>query len=255
MTVASPQRPFGPLAVRALTWSGLALIFTILVDWLTNLIPPNLTDAAWHVNFDNLLIERGIVPLVGVTFLLTAHGLVQQTGQSVRQGLQRFGVVLSAVLAVVFILVIPFYLSNLGSETSKAVKSIEQQAQQATQNVDQQLQMAVLQQQQQLQSLLSKPAEVEQAIQSGQLPQQQAEQFRKFQKDPKALDQFLQQQAEQKRKEVLVQINKRKQESIQQLQRRVQQTGISNTLAALLLVLGYGAIARAGLLSLRKPVA
>jgi preprotein translocase subunit SecG len=252
MTVASPQRPFGPLAVRALTWSGLALILTILVDWLSNLIPPNLSEPAWHVSFGSLLIERGIVPLVGVSFLLAAHGLAHQTGQPLRRGLHRFAVVLSAVLAVVFVLVIPLYLTNLSSETGKAMTSIDQQAQQASQNVEQQLQMAVGQQQQQLQSLLSKPAEIERAIKAGQIPAEQAEQFRKFIKDPNSLTQFLQQQAGQKRKELLDQVNKRKQESIQQVQRRVWQTGFSNTVAAVLLVLGYGAIARSGLQSLAQ---
>jgi hypothetical protein len=133
-----------PLASRTLLIAGLVLILSALVDYFVLLVPPDFSNRGQQVNLASQFVDRGIVPLVGVTFILLGSWIQteveggRQTGAIKMARLASMG--LAAILSLLFLVIVPLHFNNVRLEKAASLKEINDQATQAkgqlTQAVD-----------------------------------------------------------------------------------------------------------------------
>lgn len=67
------NHPIFPLAVRTLKVVGVILILSFLLDFVILSFPSGPRDSQWQVGFATALIDRGIIPLVGLALIFTGY--------------------------------------------------------------------------------------------------------------------------------------------------------------------------------------
>jgi hypothetical protein len=244
---------------------GTIMIFSSLIDYGVLLIPPTppatanpeqaqLAFLQWQQNATAQLIDRGIIPLVGLVFIFLGFWLDSLGGTSDRKSpanlLKPMVLALSALLGLAFLLPIP--LLNFNSArlvNQRAAQQINQQAEQAESVLKERAQQATaLSQDEQRLSQLN------QAISSGsvqgvQLNPQQVEQLKQlktqleqFKQDPKALEQQINQ--------AKTQILSARQQAVTQNQRQFGISAVRSGVSSVLLGIGYLGTAAMGALGL-----
>ena len=104
-------------AFTSLTLKLIGVIFVLssMLDYLTILIPPNLQSQSWKIGAVAGIVDRGVVPLVGIAFILVGYfidGLANTTPLKKSGFNLKFPVyILSALLGLMFLLAVPFHLS------------------------------------------------------------------------------------------------------------------------------------------------
>lgn len=262
---ASSSRPPLSIASGILKLVGLILILSSFLDYAILLLPPSipstvpaeqasLTFLQWQQNVTSQLIDRGVIPMVGLAFLFIAFWIDSNTGVPSRKGLQNLlkpgALVLSALLGLAFLLPIP--LLNVNSSRllkAQANQQINQGAEQAeTQIKSQSQQLSTLAQNDQLLSQLDQAISTGQ-IQGAQLNPAQLDQLKerrdllqKAKQDPKSINQLVEQRQ--------TQIRSQKQQAQKQAQDQFLKSVVRSGLSSLLLAIGYLGIAVLGLASL-----
>ncbi|MGB7488120.1 MAG: HpsJ family protein, partial [Phormidesmis sp.] len=74
-----------PLAAISLKLVGAITIAAAMVDFLTLLLPPEFGNRAWQLATVTSLVDRGIVPLVGIALLFTGYWIDTSIGKSARR--------------------------------------------------------------------------------------------------------------------------------------------------------------------------
>lgn len=237
---------YSPYTALALKVVGLILIISSLVDYIFLAIPLNLGQRAGQLLFASQIVDRGIIPMVGIAFLLVGYWVESNTGtSSERRPLVRdwrfWALWLSSLLGAIFLVLAPVHAINVIQERDAALKQIEQQAGQA--------QKLLEAQKQQVDTLIKDPqrlSELEKVINSGQVQGEQLAQLRAlreklnaFKKDPKTLTQEA--DAAQTR------LSREKQQKEAEANTRVWQIGVRTVLSSLLLAIGYITIGWTGL--------
>jgi hypothetical protein len=237
---------YSPYTALALKVVGSILILSSLIDYIFLAIPLNLTQRAGQLLFATQIVDRGIIPMVGIAFLLVGYWIDNIAGTSsdrkpLVQDLRFWALLLSSLLGAIFLVLAPVHSINVVQERDEAFKQINQGATQA--------QTVLEAQTKQVDALVKDPqrlSELEKAINSGQVQGQQLAQLKAlqekltaFKKDPKALKQEV--DAAQTR------INKEKQQKEAEANARVWQIGIRTILSSLLLAIGYISIGWSGL--------
>ena len=74
--VTNPTK--SPLAAIALKLVGLVTIISALLDYLILVIPPDFANPQWQLATTTQLVDRGIVPLVGIALILTGFWIDRQ---------------------------------------------------------------------------------------------------------------------------------------------------------------------------------
>lgn len=119
---------------------GVILVLSVLLDYATQVFPPNLADSQWQLNVVTSLVERGLVPLVGMALILIAYWMdTIATPPAKAAGLDlRLPVYLLAVLlGLMFLLLVPLHLNNLNQAKTAAIQQIEQGAGQGKEQIQQ----------------------------------------------------------------------------------------------------------------------
>jgi ABC-type multidrug transport system fused ATPase/permease subunit len=237
-----------PLAAIALKLVGIVAIVSALVDYLILIIPPNLTNTQWQLATTTQLVDRGIVPLVGIALLLTGLWIENSVGRSPRaQTLMadlRFWVcALASFLGLVYLLLTFLHLNAVRLSARTALEQVNAEASQASTELEQRLSTELSQQQSQIGQLLQNEELLSQAIQSGQLPPD-IEQFRD---NPDGLNQFLQQRADQARQEIQTQIGTRRTEAESRVKAEAWKSGLRVSISSILLAIGYSVVGWSGL--------
>lgn len=246
MKASNPRQ--SPLAARALKLVGIILILSSLLDYIVLSIPFRPLDQGWLLTWTTQLVDRGVIPMVGLAFLLAGYWIGNPNASSIdrkpAQDLRFWALILSSILGLLFLLLVPIHLRNISFASDQAIKQINQRATQVEGQLDTRLQ--------QVQALLNDPQklqQLDQALKSEQLSDQQRaqlqalkDQLEKFKQDPKALDAQLQEVQTRIRSEKLKAENQARQEAVKSVIR----TGLSS----LLLSAGYIAIGWMGLRSL-----
>lgn len=229
----------------ALKVVGAILIVSSLIDYLILAIPFKPFDQAWQIAFTNQIVDRGIVPLVGIVFLSIGYWIgdaIDGDGnRSPVTDLRFWAFIVATVLGLLFLLLVPLHVSNLSRAINDQIKQIDEQANVAEGQIQQQSQ--------QLSTLLKDEArlkELDQAIQSGeaqgqklqpaQVQQLQAmrDQILTLRKDPKALNEQIEKAQQQ--------VANRKKELKDQAQLNAVKSGIRIGISSLLLAIGYSAL-------------
>jgi hypothetical protein len=244
--VASPSK--SPLAAIALKLVGIVAIVSALVDYLILLIPPNLTNTQWQLATTTQLVDRGIVPLVGIALLLTGFWIDSNVGrparsQSLFTDLRFWVCALASLLGLVYLLLTFLHLNAVRLSARTALEQVSAEASDASTQLEQRLSTELTQQQSQLGQLLQNEDQLSQAIQSGLVPPD-IEQFRN---DPEGLNQFLQQRADQARQEIQTQIGTRRADAESQVRQEAWKSGLRISISCILLTIGYSVVGWVGL--------
>ncbi|NJK37882.1 MAG: hypothetical protein HC920_09040 [Oscillatoriales cyanobacterium SM2_3_0] len=274
---ATTSRQFSSTAAQLTKLIGGILILSSLVDYLTLLFPLNLMDRAWQLSTATQLVDRGIVPMVGIALVIVGFWMdtvVSGGSQKPTKPLTdlRFWIaILSTILGLLYLLLFPLHLNNTRLARAEALSQISQQANQAETQLDTRLGSDQFQQQvterktqlrNQFSQLLQNEQQLNQLIESGNLPQPVQDALEEAKTNPASLDRFLEQQADSLPDQLKTQIQERKQELEQEAKSRSFKSSLQTGLSSLLLSIGYIVIGWTGLKTLgilgggrRKPTA
>ncbi|WP_414577906.1 HpsJ family protein [Anabaena sp. CCY 9402-a] len=244
---------------------GIILIVSFLLDFLILLFPFQPTDRIWQINVATALVDRGIVPLVGVGALFTGYWM-QEASDGPKGFDFRFPVlILSSILGLIFLLIFPLHLNNVRQASTQTVNQISQDADQAESQLKNQLNQfqaqinneqgkAQLEQlrtqaKAQFSELLKDEQKYQQALNSPQIPAAQKELLKKFKANPKELDQFIAQQTDPQglANQRLNQIRQRRDDASKQAKDNAWKSGLRIGISSLLLAIGYIIIGWTGL--------
>lgn len=254
---AVSQRQLVTLASRTLQIVGLVLIISTLLDYLVLLLPPDFSNRAWGMNVVTQMVDRGIVPLVGLAMLLTS-GWVEETSERSSErrskssgNIQVAAFVLSSLLALVFLVSVPLHVNNVRLEQADALAKVQEEAGKALANPESVIGPQLAQRRAQIEALLRDPKLLNQAIAAKQIPSEQVALLQKFKDNPASLDQYLAEQSKQGTEQLKnrVQADKLKLEG--DVQQKAMKSGLRTGLSSLLLCVGYASIGWTGLRGVR----
>ncbi|BAY12823.1 hormogonium polysaccharide biosynthesis protein HpsJ [Calothrix sp. NIES-2098] len=246
---------------------GIILILSFLLDFLLLLLPFQPTDRAWQINLATSLVDRGIVPLVGIGMLFAAYGIESASDSDRAPTLDvRFPVlVLSSILGLLFLLIFPLHLNNVNQAKNQALNQITQEADQAenqlnsrfsqlqaqlnTEQGKAQLDQLRNQTKAQLTEILKDEQKYKQALESPQIPPAVKDVLKKAKADPKALDKAIEQQTDIQalRNQQLSQVRQRREDAEKQAKDNAWKSGLRTGISSLLLSIGYIIIGWTGL--------
>lgn len=198
--------------------TGIIFIVSSFIDFITLAIPVKLFESAWQLQFVTNVVDRGIVPLLGIILFLFGCWLdstIEETPTTTRKkkkgfDFRMFLFTLAAIMGVVYLLLVPIHIRNVNEARRVALFNINQQAEQS--NVQIQTQYN------QIKELINSPnaaerlqqslAEIDQIFNSGQElsaeqrlqleeQKQRLTTFQGFVDDPKLLEQQLTEQQNQ----------------------------------------------------------
>jgi hypothetical protein len=251
---ALSSRQSAPLAARSLKVVGIIIILAAFLDIFVLPIPYQPLDRQWQISFVTQVVDRGIVPMVGLALLLTGFWIDSLVGIGNRrpawQDLRFWAFLLASLLGLFYILAIPLHLNNIRVVGNQALEKIEQEATQAESQLGTRLNQEVGQQREQINQLLSNEDLLNQALQSGQVSQEQAQLLQQFKQDPQSLDQFIGQRVDQLKTQVETEIGVRREQAISSAKLDTLKSGLRIGIGSLFLAIGYVFISWTGLRNL-----
>ncbi len=240
-----------PIAALALKLVGGITILAALVDFLVLLLPPDLLNRTWQISITTQLVDRGIVPLVGIALLFTGFWIDSYVaGKRGRPNLildARFWTcILACILGLLFAVLTPVHMNNVRLQSKDALTQVSEEASEATNQLEQRLNQEVTQQRDRISSLLSNPDQIEQLVASGNVTEEQAAQIRQFESNPDSLNDFLEGQASQLRTRLETEIGSRREEATKRVRSEATKVSIRISLSSILLAIGYIGIGISG---------
>lgn len=252
---------------------GIICIVSFFLDFLFLLIPFQPTDKLWQINLCRNLVDRGIVPMVGIAVMLTAYWFdsVDEGSRPSPFNLKLPTFMIASLLGLIFLLIFPLHLNNVNQVKTQTLTRIGQEADQLEDQVKNQLaqvqtqlgndqvkaavekQRTELKQQlsTQLGELVKDEQKYNQALNNNQLPAAQKDLLKQYKTNPKALDDFIAQQTDpqQLANQRITQIRSQKEQQLEKTSDdaiKELRTGLSS----LLLAIGYIIIGWTGLRSM-----
>lgn len=252
---------------------GIICIVSFFLDFLFLLIPFQPTDKLWQINLCRNLVDRGIVPMVGIAAMLTAYWFdsVDEGSRPSPFNLKLPTFMIASLLGLIFLLIFPLHLNNVNQVKIQTLTRIGQEADQLENQVKNQLaqvqtqlgndqvkaavekQRTELKQQlsTQLGELVKDEQKYNQALNNNQLPAAQKDLLKQYKTNPKALDDFIAQQTDpqQLANQRITQIRSQKEQELKKTSDdaiKELRTGLSS----LLLAIGYIIIGWTGLRSM-----
>jgi hypothetical protein len=230
---------------------GIILIVSSLLDYITLAIPFQPLDSQWQIAFTGQIVDRGIVPMVGMAFILVSYWIesnYDKTTSSLGFNIKIPVFILSLAMGFVFLILVPLHLNNLRLVSTDALAQLEQKADEAEGRISEQYEQltGIASDPQRLQLLETRITELDNAIGSGQFQgqtlneqqlqrleetRQQLQSFRELAKEPEALEARLTELQTQLRDQKQERENRAKTEAIKQ--------GVRTGLSSLLLAIGY----------------
>ncbi len=250
----SSARSSSPLAARVSKLIGIVLILGALLDYLVLLInpTPGFLDAGWRVATFTQIVDRGIIPMIGMVFAMIGYWIESSTGMPLRTSISKLLILgLAAFLGLVFLLLAPMTFLDIGRQRDTALQRISQEASQAEGQIDPRLQAEVQRQRNIIGSLLKDDRQLAQAIAAGALPSEQVNLLQKFKQNPQSVEEFLDTQSKQARDKLQAEIRIRKEEAEKQTNSTAFKTRLRTCVSSLLIAAGYALI---GFMGLREAV-
>jgi ABC-type multidrug transport system fused ATPase/permease subunit len=240
----------------ALKLVGFILIFSSLLDYLFVLNGlGDFKDKQTLGTGITQLVDRGVIPMIGVALALTAYWLERLADMPARNSkLFRFvALAVSALLGLLFLLMAPVHLNNTSQVAQQAREQIEKQAKDAEGQVEQQVQ----QRQAELTNLVKDTKQFDEqlkqmseAIANNQVPEAQLPQLKQLEKDLKEIKAnpaALQNKAKESRDQLLNRIRDEKQKAEKQVNSQAWKASVKTGLNSLILSVGYLIISWVGL--------
>lgn len=248
--------PFTSLCLKTV---GTILIVSSLLDYIALAIPFQPFDSQWQISFTSQIVDRGIVPMVGMAFILVAGWIdasVSNPSKPSGFDIKLPAFFLSLFLGVIFLVLVPLHVNNLMIAKSDALTQIEARAGQAETKISEQYDQLndIVKNPQRLQQLESRIQEIDTAVANGtfqgqQLSGQQLQRledtklqlqnFRDLAKNPEALEARL--------GELQIQLRDQKLEREKTAKTEALKQGVRTGLSSLMLAIGYLLIGWIGL--------
>lgn len=230
---------------------GIILIVSSILDYITLAIPFQPLDSQWQIAFTGQIVDRGIVPMVGMAFILVGYWIESASSKAIKASgfnLRLPVFIFSLLLGFMFLILVPLHLNNLRLVSTRALDSLQERASLAEERISEQYEQlnAISTDPQRLQLLEGRIKDLNSAIASGQFegqnlnPQQlqrlestklQLENFRELAQNPEALEARLSELQTQLRDQKLEREGRAKTEALKQ--------GIRTGLSSFLLAIGY----------------
>lgn len=265
---ASDSRQFSSFASLVLNFSGVILILAFFLYCILLLFPSDqpsqlgsLEGVRWQVNLISQIVDRGILPLMGLVLIvlgLWIDGIfgTAQTKAKPRQNLAMVAFILASLLGLIFLLFAPLHASNAYRAHQRTLEQLKQEAGQTENQLNSQLEVRIGQERAQVEALLRNDQALQQAISSGQVPQPQAELFQKFKADPKALDDFIGKRAAELKNQLQTEVRSKQVQTEKQSRVQYLRSGLQTSILSLLLAVVHITIGWIGLknLGVQRPV-
>ncbi|MGK7892646.1 MAG: HpsJ family protein [Xenococcus sp. (in: cyanobacteria)] len=228
---------------------GGILILTSLLDYLTLAIPFQPSDAQWQIALTSQIVDRGIVPMVGIAFVVLSYWVESNlskttTNQGFNLRLPAFG--LSLFLGVIFLLLVPLHLNNLRVISAQNLAQIDASTAEAQTLISQRFEQ--LKNPENIQLITRRISDIDRALNSGKIEgktlnsqqrqqlthtKQQLESLSQNTKNPDTIDARLQEAQSKLETETLAQKNQTKTQAFKQGLR----VGISSLLLSIVYLL------------------
>lgn len=264
---ATNSRQFSSVAARTLKVVGIILILSALLDCIVLSLPGEASDMinrGWQLAAATQIVDRGIIPLMGIALLMTGFWVDSSTGVSIERrnfwlDLRFWALLISSLLGLIYLLLVPVHLNNTRLELKDALVQVDREAGQAegqleaqmkSEQFKTQIEQLKSQRRSQIGALLQDEGKMAQALNSPEVPKELKAVLRDSKNDPKALDKFLEQQAQELPNQARNEIRTRKQQKEKELRTRSRNSSLQTGISSLLLAIGYITVGWTGLRSM-----
>lgn len=250
--------PIASVTSRALKTVGIIVTLSALLDIVVLSTPFQLTDREWQIDFVTAVVDRGVVPLIGIVLFLTGFWVDSYTAnlrerKQIWQDPRFWALILSSILGAFFLVLFPLHLNNVRLAYQDSAQEITQDATNTEAQINSRVEAEIESRRQQINLLVGATDEqLNQLIQEGRLSQEDAELVRQFKSDPEAIESFLQQSREQLSNQAQTQLGVSREQAQQQLRNRALKAGLRIGVSSLLLSIGFIVIGWLGLKNLRQ---
>jgi flagellar biosynthesis GTPase FlhF len=264
---ATNSRQFSSVAARTLKVVGIILILSALLDCIVLSLPGETSDMinrGWQLAAATQIVDRGIIPLMGIALLLTGFWVDSSTGVSIERrnvwlDLRFWALLISSLLGLIYLLLVPVHLNNTRLELKETLVQVDREAGQAegqleaqmkSEQFKTQIEQLKSQRRSQIAALLQDEGKMAEALKSPEVPKELKAVLQESKKDPKALDKFLEQQAQELPNQARNEIRTRKQQKEKELRTRSRNSSLQTGISSLLLAIGYITVGWTGLRSM-----
>lgn len=236
-----------PLALKT---AGAVLILSSLIDLVFMLVfPPEnlvLDGGRWWLYATSQLVDRGLLPLVGIAFMVTGDWIkiVSTEDGGNRGNIWRIGTfVLASLLGLIFVLIIPFQLNATNEFKTQELGKISKEVTQIEAGIKNNLKQINAQSKDKLKEQITA---IDKELKGGQIP---PERLTNLQITKSKLELLLNDPKKfaAESEQNLQQLQKQKQKVETQASERMLKTGVRTSLASFLLAIAYITIGWTGL--------
>lgn len=264
---ATNSRQFSSVAARTLKVVGIILILSALLDCIVLSLPGETSDIVnrgWQLAAATQIVDRGIIPLMGIALLMTGFWVDSSSGVSIERrnvwvDLRFWALLISSLLGLIYLLLVPVHLNNTRLELKDTLAQVDKEAGQAEAQLEGQIKSEQFkaqveqlksQRRSQIGALLQDEGKLQEALKSPDVPKELKAVLQESKKDPKALDKFLEQQAQELPNQARNEIRTRKQQKEKELRTRSRNSSLQTGISSLLLAIGYITVGWTGLRSM-----
>ncbi len=250
------SRQLSPLVSRSLKTVGVIMILAALLDIIILPIPFQFQNREWLDAFATQVVDRGIIPMIGLALLFAGYWVEGITANVVAderiswKSFKLWAILLSCLLSLFYLMVMVFHVTNVFALRSQRLTQIQERASQAETQLQGQIEAQVGQQRTQISQLLSNEDLLNQVLEEGAISQQEAQLLEQFRNNPDSLDvyfQGLEQQAQTALDERQTELGTRREEAVKEVRTNATKSLLRIGISSLLLAIGYIVIGWSGL--------
>jgi|JFJP01.1.fsa_nt_gi hypothetical protein len=264
---ATNSRQISSMASRTLKVVGIILILSAILDSIVLSIPGQSADIftrGWQMALTTQVVDRGILPMTGMALLFTGFWVDSSVGSTQEPrnlflDIKLWVIVLSTVLGLFYLLLVPIHLNNTRLEVTESLAQIDREAtaaesqlntQMSSDQFKTQVEQLKSQRRSQITSVLSDEKKLQEVLNNPQTPPELKKLLQDTKTNPKALDDFLNQQAQSLPEQARKEISTRKEQKEKEIRMRSRNSSFQTGISSLLLAIGYVTIGWTGLKSM-----
>jgi hypothetical protein len=219
------------------------VLFTI-INYFLLIFTIKTGDTNWSLNFTTIIVEEGIIPILGIALMFCAYGFEEILGLAPPQPKLRWNSIkfwvylLSFFFGIIFLLIIPLHISNAVAVSNEAVETANKTAKEEKEILEQRLE----EQKNIIGDMLRNQPKLDAFIKKRQLSEEQIANLAKFKNNPNAFKV----KVEEVRSTLTQQIESKQQQEIQKSQLSAFHSSLKICLTSLLLASCYLTIGWSG---------
>lgn len=267
-SLPSPDRPPigpvgsrvpSPLAATSLKLVGGIAILLFLIDFITVLFPPQLDNIGWQLNATTQLLDRGIIPLVGIVLLFTGYWIDSSLGNAPRKtslvtDVRFWTCLLASFLGLVFLITTFLHPNLVLRQRSNALTRLETEAKDLTAQMESRLNEEISVRRAQADALLKDEEAFQAAVASGNIDEGTKTQIEQFRQDPEAFNQYWASQATEAQNRIKTGVGEDQRDKIALVKTEATKALIRGIISSILLTIGFAYIGWMGLSRLMAMV-